>query len=93
MNTTTLRFGTRSFVILSLLALPAGTIACGAAPTGASEDVDPSTSAAAPSLRTTPAPADTDAAAPEEEPTGELPDQPSPVRGGGRIPSQGVHVE
>ena len=40
---------------------------------------------------TTPAPADTDAAAPEEEPTGEPPDQPSPR--GGRIPSCGVHAE
>ena len=91
MNTTTLRFGTRSFVIVSLLALPAGTLACGAAPGAADEEVDPATSAAAPSIKTWPT--DSDAAAPAEEPTGELPDQPSPVRGGGRVPSPGVHLE
>jgi hypothetical protein len=91
MNTTTLRFGTRSFVIFSLLALPAGSIACGAAPGTDDEGVDPSASATAPTEKTTPATTDTDAAAPDDEPTGVLPDPTSggpghsgPYRGGPR---------
>ena len=93
MKTTTVHFGTRSFVIFSLLALPASSIACGAAPGTADEGVEPSTSAATPTEKTPLAATGSDASAPSEEPTGELPDQPSPVRGGGRTPSPGVHLE
>jgi hypothetical protein len=93
MKTTTVLFGTRSLVIVSLLALPAGSTACGAAPDPGNDGVEPSASAAMPTEKTPLTSMDGDAAPPSEEPTGELPDQPSPGRGGGRTRPPGIHLE
>ncbi|MGD0525511.1 MAG: hypothetical protein ABSE49_10225 [Polyangiaceae bacterium] len=73
MNTTSLRFGTRTIVIFSLLALPAGSLACGAAPGSPEDGVDPSASPTSPGKPALAA-ADVDAAAPVADTTEELDD-------------------
>lgn len=90
MNTTSLRFGTRTIVIFSLLALPASSLACGAAPGTPEDGVDPSASPA-PSGKAALAAADADAAAPVADTTEELDDPSSaaaPAPTGQREPVQ-----
>ncbi len=74
MNTTSLRFGTRTIVIFSLLALPAGSLACVATAGTPDEGADPSASPADPDDKLAATTADTDSAPPIEQPTGELDD-------------------
>ncbi|HEY3821568.1 MAG TPA: hypothetical protein VGL81_30585 [Polyangiaceae bacterium] len=80
---TTIRFGARTIVLVSLLALPAGSVACGAAPGSPEDGVDPAASSADPVEKPALAAPDFDAAPPAdtEEPTGALPDAPSPGPG------------